>query len=106
MPADLIIEAVRELHSGGSPISPQIARKLVHTFQKPGAASETASKPDHNLTGREQQVLTLFALGDRAKCVADQLGISVYTVQIDVRNIYEKLHVRSLAEAVAKASVG
>jgi len=106
MPADRIIEAVRELHSGGSPIFPQIARKLVHTFQKPGAALATDSAPDHSLTEREQQVLTRFAQGDRAKDVADQLGISVYTVQTHVRNIYDKLHVRSLAEAVAQARVG
>ncbi len=102
MPADRIIEAVRELHAGGSPISPQIARKLVHTFQKPGATAGP-DLPDCHLTEREQQVLSRFAQGDRAKDVADQLGISVYTVQTHVRNIYDKLHVRSVAEAVAKA---
>jgi DNA-binding NarL/FixJ family response regulator len=106
MPADRIIEAIRELHSGGSPISPQIARKLVHTFHKPGAAAAVVDSPEHHLTEREQQVLTRFSQGDRAKDVADQLGISVYTVQTHVRNIYDKLHVRSLAEAVAKARVG
>lgn len=105
MPADRIIEAVRELHSGGSPISPQIARKLVHTFQRPVSATPAAEVGSHHLTEREQQVLTRFAQGDRAKDVADQLGISVYTVQTHVRNIYDKLHVRSLAEAVAKARV-
>lgn len=106
LPADRIIEAIRELHSGGSPISPQIARKLVHTFQRPVGAQPAVSAPEHHLTEREQQVLDRFAQGDRAKDVADQLGISVYTVQTHVRNIYDKLHVRSLAEAVAKSRMG
>lgn len=111
---DRILEAVKELHAGGSPISPQIARMLVGVFGpgggKPGAgrpvlAKPVAEAPENNLSEREQQVLQLFAQGNRAKDVADQLGISVFTVQTHVRNIYEKLHVRSVAEAVVKAQI-
>jgi DNA-binding NarL/FixJ family response regulator len=106
LPPDRILEAIKEVHEGGSPISPQIARMLVQSFQRPGTAkSPAAAEPDHNLTERELQILQLFAQGNRAKDVADQLNISVYTVQTHVRNIYEKLHVRSLPEAVVKARI-
>jgi DNA-binding NarL/FixJ family response regulator len=72
---------------------------------RPVLAKPVVEAPENNLSEREQQVLQLFAQGNRAKDVADQLGISVFTVQTHVRNIYEKLHVRSVAEAVVKAQI-
>ena len=96
---DRIIEAIREVHAGGSPVSPQIARMLVQRFQTtPTANAEVVA----TLTQREEQILHLVAKGCRAKEIADELEISVHTVQTHVRNIYEKLHVRYSAEAVAK----
>lgn len=101
---DRILEAVKEVYGGGSPISPQIARMLVQRFQQP-AKVKTAAPPSgekHNLSEREEQILQLVAQGNRAKDIADMLSISIHTVQTHVRNIYDKLHVRSSAEAVAR----
>ncbi len=93
-----ILQAVGELHAGGSPMSSQVARMVVQTFQqeRPREIAEAS------LSGRETEILLLLSKGYRAKEVADQLGISVHTVTTHVRNIYEKLHVRSRVEAVAK----
>jgi DNA-binding NarL/FixJ family response regulator len=93
-----ILEAIEEVHRGGSPMSSHIARMVVQRFQAQGPSRRS----EENLTAREEEILRLISKGFRAKEIADQLGISVYTVQTHVRNIYEKLHVRSRAEAVAK----
>ncbi len=90
-----ILEAIREVHRGGSPISSQIARLLVRTFQKPATN-------EGSITKRESEILALLARGYRSKEVAEELTISVPTVNTHVRNIYEKLQVRSRAEAVAR----
>jgi DNA-binding NarL/FixJ family response regulator len=97
LPPAQIVAAVEEVHRGGSPMSSQIARLLVQKFQEP-----TASAPStENLTSREQEVLALTAKGFRSKEIADALSLSPLTVQTHFRNIYEKLQVRSRAEAVA-----
>lgn len=94
----VILEAVAEVHSGGAPMSSQIARKVVTAFRRPaGTASD-----DLRLSPREQEVLHLLAKGHRSKDIAADLGIGLGTVNTHVRHIYEKLHVRSRAEAVAK----
>jgi len=93
-----ILESIEEVHRGGSPMSSHIARMVVQRFQAQGPSRHS----EENLTAREEEILRLISKGFRAKEIADQLGISVYTVQTHVRNIYEKLHVRSRAEAVAK----
>ena len=97
-PPARLIEAIQEAHAGGSPISSHMARLLVQRFRAEG----TSQRSDQNLSPREEQILTLLARGDRAKEVADQLDISVHTVRAGVRNIYRKLHARSVPEAVAK----
>jgi DNA-binding NarL/FixJ family response regulator len=94
---DRIIAAIEEVHRGGSPMSSQIARMLVQTFQT-GAPSP---KPETRLTPRESEILDLLTRGFRSKEVADELGIGIQTVHTHLRNIYEKLQVRSRAEAVA-----
>ncbi len=93
-----ILEAIREVHGGGSPISSPIARLLVQKFHQRGPSPH----PEDNLTPREEEILTCLARGYRAKEIADELGISIHTVQTHIRKIYSKMQVRSGAEAVAK----
>jgi len=98
LPPTQILAAVQEVHRGGSPMSSQIARLLVQQFQQaaPGVV------PQPRLTPREKEVLELTTKGYRSKEIADALGLSPQTVETHFRNIYEKLHVRSRAEAVAR----
>ena len=93
-----ILEAITEVHHGGAPMSGSVARKVVTAFRQP--APENAG--DLKLSDREEEVLRLLARGHRSKEIADELGIGVGTVNTYIRHIYEKLHVRSRAEAVAK----
>jgi DNA-binding NarL/FixJ family response regulator len=93
-----ILEAIQEVHQGGSPVSSHIARLLVRSFHKPATTLRVAT----SVTARESEILTLLAKGYRSKEVADELRISVPTVNTHVRNVYEKLQVRSRAEAVAR----
>jgi len=97
-PAELI-QAVVQVHAGGSPMSMQIARKVVDHFQK------IRNKPNHpleDLTPREQEILGLLAQGYFYKEIADQLSITPGTVKVHLHKIYEKLHVQSRTEATAK----
>jgi DNA-binding NarL/FixJ family response regulator len=93
-----ILEAVAEVHHGGAPMSSHVARRVVTTFRQPSRAGG----PDVSLSAREETILRLLAKGNRSKEIADQLNISTGTVNTHVRHIYEKLHVRSRAEAVAR----
>jgi DNA-binding NarL/FixJ family response regulator len=96
-PADLLA-AVRDVHGGGSPMSSHIARKIVQSFQRPvPTARDTA-----NLSPRESEVLDFLAKGYLYKEIADKMGLTYATVHTHVRHIYEKLHVRSRTEAVAR----
>ncbi len=93
-----ILDAVKEVHRGGSPMSTHIARKVVQSFQQPSPPN----KITEGLSPREQAVLDLLAKGFLYKEIADKLQISFETVHTFIRRIYEKLHVRSRTEAVAK----
>ncbi len=93
-----ILDAVAEVHGGGAPMSSHIARKVVTAFREP-AASGIEDLP---LSPREEEVLRLLAKGHRSKEIAEELGLGVGTVNTYVRHIYEKLHVRSRAQAVAR----
>lgn len=96
--AEDILEAVQDVYSGGAPMSSHIARRVVSAFrQRPPMGAD-----DADLTLREEAVLRSLAKGNRSKEIADQLGISIGTVNTHIRHIYEKLHVRSRAEAVAR----
>jgi len=97
-PAELLA-AIKEVHAGGSPMSSHIARKIVQSFQQPVAAP---SAEVENLSPREAEVLGLLAKGFLYKEIADQMKVSYATVHTHIRHIYEKLHVRSRTEAVAK----
>jgi DNA-binding NarL/FixJ family response regulator len=93
-----LLQAIREVQAGGSPMSNSIARKVVASFQK---AKKTDEKQPH-LSPREQAVLDCLAKGLTYKQIADQLEISIDTIRTHLRRVYEKLHVQSRTEAVAK----
>ena len=94
-----IVRSIRDLCAGGSPMSSQIARRVVEEFQRPPRQSDAASQ----LTAREQEVLARLAQGFLYKEIASAIGVSLETVRTHVRNIYSKLEVRSRTEAVNKA---
>ena len=96
-PAELLA-AIREVHVGGSPMSSHIARKIVQSFQQSASASAEAQ----SLSPREAEVLDLLAKGFLYKEIADSMKVTYATVHTHIRHIYEKLHVRSRTEAVAK----
>jgi DNA-binding NarL/FixJ family response regulator len=94
-------ESLKELHRGGSPMSANIARKLVRNFQE-GTGEE--SRPGTSLlSARENEVLDFLSRGLLYKEIADQLMISISTVRQHIHNIYEKLHVQNRTEAINKA---
>jgi DNA-binding NarL/FixJ family response regulator len=93
-----LLQAIREVEAGGSPMSSSIARKVVASFQK---SKQTGEKQVH-LSPREEAVLNCLAKGLTYKQIADQLSISIDTIRTYLRRIYEKLHVQSRTEAVAK----
>ncbi|MGN6553123.1 MAG: response regulator transcription factor, partial [Verrucomicrobiota bacterium] len=97
-PQAQLLEAIREVHRGGSPMTTHIARKVVLSFQKTAAANPQTE----NLSPREQEVLDCLAQGFLYKEIAEKLGISYETVHTYIRRIYEKLQVRTRTEAVAK----
>jgi DNA-binding NarL/FixJ family response regulator len=98
-PPTELLAAIRDVHAGGSPMSGHIARKIVQSFQEPASEAQTAAE---SLSPREAEVLDLLAKGFLYKEIADQMKISYATVHTHIRHVYEKLHVRSRTEAVAK----
>jgi RNA polymerase sigma factor (sigma-70 family) len=100
-PAKELIEAIREVQRGGSPMTTHIARKVVQSFQKTAGQQQAANELSE-LSEREQQVLDLLAQGLIYKEIGEKLGISYETVHTYIRRIYEKLQVRTRTEAVAK----
>ena len=100
--ADAIVAAVRDVVAGGSPMTAGIARQVVQSFKaQPRAGTAAEALPD--LTDREHEVLRLLTEGCLYKEIAEKMGLSWHTVHNHIRHIYEKLHVRSRAQAVAKA---
>ncbi|MBI2427485.1 MAG: response regulator transcription factor [Ignavibacteriales bacterium] len=94
---DELIKAIREVSNGGAPMSPQIARKVVHSFHTAG--DEQLETP---LSAREEDILYSLASGNTYKEIASELDISVDTVHNHLKKVYSKLHVRSRTEAVVK----
>jgi DNA-binding NarL/FixJ family response regulator len=97
-PQEELLAALKDVHGGGSPMTSNIARKVVQSFQKPGPQIDESA----NLSPREREVLELLARGYLYKEISASLGISTPTVNTYIRRIYEKLHVQSRAQAVAK----
>jgi DNA-binding NarL/FixJ family response regulator len=93
-----LLEALKEAASGGAPMSPEVARRVVELFRdfRPVSAS-------YDLTPQERQLLKLLVEGHHKKTAASEMGISFHTVSFHLKNIYEKLQVHSKSEAVAKA---
>lgn len=98
-----LIEAIMELQYGGSPMSPSVARKVLNKMQQIPQHVRPEESPDYQLTPREKEVLTCLVNGQSYKMIAADLHISYETVRSHVKKIYEKLHVASLTEVVAKA---
>lgn len=92
-----LLEAIRDVHSGGSPMSPHLARRVVQFFSRPEGESPIA-----RLTPGEKEFLDQLANGYAYKEIADRMKISIDTVRSYVRTVYEKLHVHSRTEAVVK----
>lgn len=94
-----LLEAIREVHTGGSPMSGPIARKVVQFFQQGASPNRGTDEP---LSGRERQVLQFLAQGYAYKQIGDELGVSMDTTRTYIRRIYEKLHVHSRTAAVLR----
>jgi DNA-binding NarL/FixJ family response regulator len=94
-----LLSAIKQISQGGSPMSCSIARKVVQSFTQPAPAQRADMEV---LSPREMSVLELLSNGYLYKEIADQLGVSVTTIDTYVRRMYEKLHVNSRSQAVAK----
>jgi DNA-binding NarL/FixJ family response regulator len=94
-----LLHAISEVYNGGSPMTPGIARKVLHEFQ----SLLPEEKKDFHLSHRESEVLALLVEGNSYKMIAGKLNITYDTVRAHMKKIYEKLHVASMTEAVAKA---
>jgi RNA polymerase sigma factor (sigma-70 family) len=93
-----LLEAIKDVLKGGSPMTTHIARKVVQSFQQ----AHSSQQPTESLSAREKEVLDRLAEGLMYKEIAEKLGISYETVHTYIRRIYEKLQVRTRTEAVAK----
>ena len=93
--ADKIVQSIREVNEGGASMTPSVALRVMKYFNQ--------SKPaeDYKLTSKEKEVLALLAEGNSYKMVAAKLNITYFTVNTHIKNIYEKLHVHSLGEALS-----
>ncbi|MDQ3745177.1 MAG: response regulator transcription factor [Acidobacteriota bacterium] len=98
-PPARLLEAVREAHEGGAPMTPEIARKVVALFRKTARPEQL----DEDLTPHEIRLLKLLAEGYSYQDAADTFGVSINTLRNHIRSIYDKLHVHSKSEAVSKA---
>jgi len=93
-----LVEAIEEVRRGGSPMTPQIARRVVQRFRKVDPEPAMVE----SLTSREQEVLEQLVLGNRYKEISENLGISLDGIRFHIRRVYNKLHVHSRTEAVVK----
>jgi DNA-binding NarL/FixJ family response regulator len=96
-PPEKILEAIKEVYNGGSPMSSQIARRVIEAFQKKTIVAESPK-----LTSKENEILKALSKGLRYKEIASEMQISLDTVRTHVRHIYEKLQVQSRMEAINK----
>jgi DNA-binding NarL/FixJ family response regulator len=102
-PPSRLMESIKEAHEGGAPMSPTIAKKTLNLFQKFLSPLSGNTNTDYHLSPREKEVLEWLVKGYSYKMIAASCTISFDTVRTHIRNIYHKLHVASMSEAVAKA---
>ncbi len=93
-----LLEAIKELHRGGAPMTSEIARRVIESFHH----AKPATHPQERLTPREEEILECLAKGYVTKEIADKLSVSYDTVRYHLKHIYDKLHVHSRTEAVIK----
>jgi DNA-binding NarL/FixJ family response regulator len=98
-PPARLLESLNEVVGGGSPMSPEVARRVVALFRE----IHPPDRADHQLTPHEIRILTLFVEGHNYKTAAGELHVSINTIRFHMRSIYGKLHVHSKSEAVSKA---
>lgn len=98
-PPERLLESLREVAAGGAPMSPEVARRVIHLFRQIRPPSRGAC----HLTPQETELLKLLVEGHHYKTAADVMGISVNTVSFHLKNVYAKLQVHSKSEAVARA---
>jgi DNA-binding NarL/FixJ family response regulator len=98
-----LVEAIQEVYNGGAPMSPGIASKVLHLFQKFAPAQPEANEELSNLSKREKEILLLMMEGDNYHTIAEKCFLSYDTVRTHVRSIYKKLHVASVNQAIVKA---
>ena len=98
-----LLQAIEEVHSGGAPMTPSIAQKVLEKFRK---QSPVSSKELNDLSNREKEILECLVEGMSYKMIAAACKISIDTVRFHIRNIYETLHVSSKSEAISKAIKG
>ena len=101
-PPARLLEGIRDAVSGGAPVSPEVASRVIKYFRQ----SRPVSQPKYDLTPHESRVLELLIEGHNYKTASIELGVSVNTISFHMKHIYEKLHVHSKAEAVAKVLRG
>ncbi len=98
-PTPRLIQGIRDAAAGGSPMSPEIAARVIALFRQ----TRPAPPEDHDLTPHELRVLKLLVDGHNYRTAAVELGVSVNTISFHMKRIYDKLHVHTKSEAVAKA---
>ncbi len=100
-PLEEIKKAIEELDSGGAPMSPEIARKVIEYFNP-----KKTNNYQSALTSKENEIVNLMVDGLSYKMIADRMGISIDTVRFHIKNIYRKLHVNSKGEVISKSLKG
>ena len=98
-PPARLLDSLREVASGGAPMSPEVAKRVIALFRE----IRPPDRADYELTPHETRLLKLLVQGHNYKTAAAELGVTVHTVSFHLRSIYEKLQVHSKSEAVAKA---
>ena len=98
-PPARLLDSLREVASGGAPMSPEVARRVIALFRE----IRPPDRADYELTPHETRLLKLLVQGHNYKTAAAELGVTIHTVSFHLRSIYEKLQVHSKSEAVAKA---
>jgi DNA-binding NarL/FixJ family response regulator len=96
------LESIAEAAEGGSPMIPEIARKVVVDLQR----TDPVENPEHALTPHEARIVGMLADGNSYQEIGERLGITINTVRNYIRSIYEKLHVHTKSEAVSRALRG